>query len=65
MTDISLKPKPEREQERHASRRSNFYNQTCEQNNQRLNGKPKDFDSLLEEIKFIESELLARFGNEL
>lgn len=63
MTEITIPAQPVREQERFIVRRNNFYRQSEEQNSQRLNNKPQNYDSLLEEIKFIETELLAQYGD--
>ena len=64
MTEATIPPIPARAQERHEQRQTNFYAQTVEQNNARLNGKNIPTD-ILDEIKFIESQLLASKGDPL
>lgn len=59
MTSIVTPPKPQIERDRISVRKDNFWNQTVEENNARLNGKNIPSDAL-KEIKFIQSALLAK-----
>lgn len=66
MTQVNT-GKSQEEVDRYQHRTSNFYSQTIEENNARLNAKWAAADTLnelrqatLEEIKFIQSRLLAR-----
>jgi hypothetical protein len=65
MTDVTLPEKDQRTKEKFNQRQGNFYGQTVAENNARLNGKPENFRSLFDEIKFIEAELISRFGDRL
>ena len=60
MTKATIPPLSDKQQGQSRHRRSSFYSQTVDQNNARLDNKPASFDSLLDEIKFLESELLCR-----
>lgn len=50
-----------REMERQQARQDNFYKQTVEQNNARLNAHTT-FDQLRNEIKFIQQQMLIDAG---
>lgn len=63
MTTVTLPPKDQRTIERFNQRQGNFYAQTVQQNLDRLNSKPQNFDSIMDEIRFIEAELISRFGD--
>lgn len=62
--NVDIPAKPIRDQERYLQRQTNFYAQTIEQNNARLDLKTMQAD-VRDEIKFIESQLLARFGEDV
>lgn len=61
MTDLSLPAKTVRQQEQYIQRQTNFYKQTISENNARLDLKTMQ-DDVRDEIKFIESQLLAKYG---
>lgn len=58
MTSITARTDNEQARSRHETRSDNFWSQTVEENNQRLNNKNIPADAL-EEIKFIESVILT------
>jgi hypothetical protein len=60
---IELEPLDEKTQDRLRARTDQFFDQTLEQNNERLNTSATTIAALRREIKFIESILLARGAN--
>lgn len=62
MTDIS-QGKSTREVEKQEARRNNFFSQTNEENAARVEANVVTLQDVKNEIKFIESILLAQFGD--
>lgn len=63
MTTVTIPPLDQRAVERFNQRQGNFYKQTVQQNQDRLDAKPLNLQNLLDEIKFIESELISQYGD--
>lgn len=58
MTSVATPPKPKEHMDKVKTRNDNFWNQTIEQNNARLDGKSIP-DDARDEIKFIQAALLT------
>lgn len=61
MTSIKSPKSKDVDLKRAEQRRGNFYKQTIEENSARLNGK--SLSELINEVKFLQSELLMREGD--
>jgi hypothetical protein len=58
--NIDIPALPQKSQDRIRARADQFFDQTLEQNNERLNTSATTIAALRREVKFIESILLAR-----
>jgi hypothetical protein len=57
---INIPALPQKSQDRMKARADKFFDQTLEENNERLNTSATTIAALRREVKFIESILLAR-----
>ena len=62
MTSIKTPKVSDKKLESAKHRRGNFYSQTVDENNTRLNNKTMP-DDIRDELKFLQSELLIRQGD--